>query len=406
MSLTSFNRIDCSLCSTFIRTLASSFNLSPRNHLSIQSQHFSSFRYRDLLIQKSAISKPKPDASSLVFGREFTDHMFKVEWSPDGWSTPEITPLQNFNLHPSAKVLHYANTLFEGFKAYRGVDDKVRIIRPDMNLKRMLRSAERSAFPSFEAQELLNCIKKLIAIDADWVLPAHTNCSVYVRPTMIATQASLGVNTSNCGILFVILSPVGSYFTSGSEIKPVNLFADPNIVRAWPGGTGDSKLGSNYGPTIAPQNSADRKGFQQLLWLFGPDHNLTEAGTMNIFVALKNKNNSSTDLITPPLADGLILPGVNRDSIIKLTSQWPEINLIERNITMKEVQDAASDGSLLEMFGAGTACVVSPIGGINFKGQQINIPTPVDGIAQRIYKLLTDIFYARIQHEWNRDVIC
>ena len=404
-------RINChssASSSLLFKSLASGHSTALQQVRPFSSNNDGSFLFRDLQIQLSPISKPKPDPQSIAFGQLFTDHMLEVEWSAKGWSTPKISPLHNFTLHPSAKVLHYANTLFEGLKAFRGVDNKVRLIRPEMNMKRMLSSARRLAFPTFDPNELLNCLKKLVTIDADWVLPAETNCSLYIRPTMIATEASLGVATGSSGLLYVILSPVGSYFGTGSEIKPVVLMADPKYVRAWPGGTGDSKLGSNYGPTcMIQQKIAAQLGCSQILWLFGPEEKLTEAGTMNVFVAIKNpKDPNVIDLFTPPIADGLILPGVNRDSIIKLTQSWPGINLVERAVTMKEVLLALENGSLVEIFGAGTACVVSPIGGIHYNGRQIDIPTSSDGLTARIYKAMTDIFYARVQHEWNEQVIC
>jgi branched-chain amino acid aminotransferase len=330
--------------------------------------------------------------------------MLEIRWHEEtGWAAPVISPFHNLSMHPASKCLHYACQLFEGLKAYRGVDGKIRMFRPDMNMKRMQNSAERSYFPSFDREELIKCISHLIRLDEDFVFPAETNTALYIRPAMIGSEGTLGVHASNEGILFVLLSPVGSYFAAGQVSPSVSLLANPSYVRAWPGGTGDSKLGSNYGPTIYVQKKAAAEGFQQVLWLFGEDNLLTEAGTMNIMVVLKGPSGKK-QLITPPLGDGLILPGVTRDSILALARKWSDVEVIERRIPMKEVQESVKNGTLLELFGAGTACIVSPVNRISFKGHDIPIPTGGE-LSARILKTLTDIHYARITpHEWARQV--
>lgn len=182
--------------------------------------------------------------------------------------------------------LHYPQ-LFEGMKAYRGVDGRIRLFRPDMNMKRLLRGAKRAMLPTFDPEEFTECLKRLIKLEQEWIPHSETS-SLYVRPTFIGTDPSLGVALSNNAQLFVILCPVGPYFATG--FKPVSLYADPKYVRAWPGGSGDSKLGSNYGPTIYVQKTAEANGQQQVLWLYGEDHQATEVGTMNIFFVVKNRN--------------------------------------------------------------------------------------------------------------------
>ena len=220
---------------------------------------------------------------------------------------------------------------------------------------------------------------------------------MYIRPTIIGTEATLGVNPSNEAMLFVVMGPVGPYFTT-DQLKPVSLLATTKFVRAWPGGSGDRKIGSNYAPTLVAQQEALKSGYQQVLWLFGPDHQLTEVGTMNIFILLR-KSNGRLELITPPLSDGLILPGVTRQSLIELANSWNEFDVIERVITMEEVERLIAQHKLLEMFGSGTACVVCPVGEISFQDRVLKIPGPK--VAIRLHKELTDIQYGLTKHQWS-----
>ncbi|XP_027229757.1 branched-chain-amino-acid aminotransferase, cytosolic [Penaeus vannamei] len=343
--------------------------------------------------------KKKPAVSDLVFGRHFTDHMLEIYWDDKaGWGQPRITPFHDLRLHPAAKVLHYAVELFEGMKAFRGRDDEIRLFRPDKNMERMNRTAARSALPNFDGNELIEILKKLISIDQEWV-PHAESSSLYIRPTMIGTEPTLGVQRPTNALLFVILSPVGPYFSSG--FKPVSLLADPEFVRAWPGGCGMMKMGSNYGPTLAIQKIAEERGLQQVLWLFGPDHKITEVGAMNIMVFL-DKGNGEKELVTPPL-HGLILPGVTRDTLLTLGRQWGEFTVSERDITMAEVVQAESEGKLLEIFGAGTAAVVTPVGEIHYQGKVIKMPTlkPEESLAQRYFNTIKEIQYGHVSHEWS-----
>ncbi|XP_042232429.1 branched-chain-amino-acid aminotransferase, cytosolic-like isoform X2 [Homarus americanus] len=343
--------------------------------------------------------KSKPAVKDLVFGRNFTDHMLKIYYNDQsGWGKPRITPLQDLRLHPAAKVLHYAVELFEGMKAFRGVDDEIRLFRPGKNMERMNRTAARSSLPTFDSEELIKLLKKIISIDQEWV-PHTESSSLYIRPTMIGTEPTLGVQRPTEALLFVILCPVGPYFASG--FKPVSLLADPQYVRAWPGGVGMMKMGSNYGPTLEIQKQAEARSLHQVLWLFGPEHRITEVGAMNIMVFL-DKGNGERELVTPPL-DGLILPGVTRDSILSLARQWKEFTVSERDITMAEIVQAKSEGKLLEMFGAGTAAVVTPVGEIHYEGQVIKIPTMEheNPLTQRFFDAIKDIQYGRVKSEWT-----
>uniref|UniRef100_A0ACB8FN33 Branched-chain-amino-acid aminotransferase n=1 Tax=Sphaerodactylus townsendi TaxID=933632 RepID=A0ACB8FN33_9SAUR len=376
----------------------------------------------DLIINPAATFKEKPDPTGLVFGTVFSDNMLFIEWSlASGWEKPHIKPLENLSVHPAISAFHYAveprglteakllhmlwlneYTLFEGMKAYRGADGKIRLFRPRLNMDRMLRSAMRATLPGFDKEELLECIRKLVEVEKEWV-PYSTSASLYIRPTLIGTEPSLGVKKPSKALLYVILSPVGPYFSTGS-FNPISLWADPKYVRAWKGGTGDCKLGGNYGSSIYAQREAMELGCQQVLWLYGEDHQITEVGTMNLFLHWQNEDGEE-ELATPPL-DGIILPGVTRQSILDLAHKWGEFKVSERYITMSDLIAALKDRRVKEMFGAGTACVVCPISTILYQGETLHIPTMDNGpkIATRFLKELTDIQYGREDSEWTVEV--
>jgi len=347
--------------------------------------------------------RPKPPADDLGFGKHFSDHMLKVKWTSNGgWEAPRIGPLEPFQMHPAAKVLHYAQELFEGMKAYRGHDGKVRMFRPLHNMVRLNGSAERACLPTFDGQEFVNCMRRLIQIDQDWIPHAEAS-SLYIRPTMIGTEPTLGVGAANEVELFVILSPVGPYFAGG--LKPVNLLADPRYVRAWQGGCGYVKMGSNYAPTLWTQKMAEQEGCQQCLWLVGDDHEITEVGAMNIFILMKD-GKGGMELVTPPLDSGCILPGVTRRSILELAKEWNEFKVSERKITMGELMQAKSEDRLVEMFGCGTAAIVCPVGNIKYNG--VDVPIPVNdqdnAISKRLRSTMSDIYYGRITHPWAPEI--
>lgn len=318
-------------------------------------------------------SKPRPN-DELVFGQTFTDHMLTIEWTKaNGWDAPVIKPYGKLALDPSSCVFHYGFELFEGLKAYKTADDKITLFRPDMNMKRMNKSAARICLPTFDSDQLIKLVGKLIEQDKHLV-PEGKGYSLYIRPTLIGTTSALGVSTPDRALLFVITSPVGPYYKTG--FKAVRLEATDYATRAWPGGVGDKKLGANYAPCILPQLEAAKRGYQQNLWLFGPEKNITEVGTMNVFFAFKNSETGKKELVTAPL-DGTILEGVTRDSVLSLArekldpNEW-EIN--ERYFTITEVAERAAKGELLEAFGSGTAAVVSPIKEIGWQGKDIQVP--------------------------------
>ncbi|XP_028408899.1 branched-chain-amino-acid aminotransferase, cytosolic-like isoform X2 [Dendronephthya gigantea] len=315
----------------------------------------------NLKFTKRSTLKDKPtDVSNIEFGTVFTDHMLTVRWSSRGWENPEIKPYGDITLSPAAKVFHYAVEGFEGMKAYfNSSDGSIRLFRPMDNMRRLQRTAERLRLP----------------------------------PT-------LGVSEGNEALLYCILSPVGPYFKTGS-FKPVSLMADARFVRSWHGGSGDSKAGGNYAPTLFAQAEAVKKNCEQVLWLFGDDEQITEVGTMNLFIFLENENGEK-ELVTPPL-DGLILPGVTRMAMLDLAQQWDEFKVSERRYTMNDLRKALKEERVKEVFGAGTACVICPVKDILYKNEVLHIPTMENGpkIAKKFYDELTGIQYGRIPSPWS-----
>lgn len=360
----------------------------------------STFRADEIKLDLHKTNPKLPDdPSKLLFGQKFTDHMLTVEWTKDeGWSAPKIGPFRNLELHPAAKVLHYSIELFEGMKAYYGVDGKLRLFRPDLNANRIFKSSHRSGLPIFEKEEFIKCLKKFVSVEKDWI-PKSTAASLYLRPTFIGTEGSLGVSPSNKALFYIIASPAGPYFPTG--FKPVSLYADPHYVRAFPGGVGNVKVGSNYGPTVYVAMEAQKKGCQQVLWLLGKENLLTEAGTMNIFLVFKH-NNDVIELVTPPL-DGTILEGVTRQSILDLARREGKLKVSERNVTMEETLSALEKNKLLEVFGAGTAAVTCPIERIYFDNKNYQIPTMQTGAKYMSHFLneLNSIYYGKKKHEWG-----
>lgn len=359
-----------------------------------------------LVIEKTTSPKPKLPKNELVFGKTFTDHMLEVEWDAEtGWGAPKISPYHNLSLDPSTIVFHYAFELFEGMKAYRDRDGKIRTFRGDKNMARMNKSAERIALPQFDGEELQKLIDQLLILDQDFV-PEGKGYSLYLRPTLIGTTASLGVSTPDKALLFVIASPVGPYYSSG--FKPVNLEATDYAVRAWPGGVGDKKLGANYAPCVLPQLQASKRGFHQNLWLFGDEGFITEVGTMNAFFVFRDPDTGKKELTTAPL-DGTILEGVTRDSILELArTRLPKDEWIvtERKFTIHEVKKAAENGNLVEAFGAGTAAVVSPIKNIGFKGEDIPVPVSLGNsgeLTAEVAEWIRKIQYGEEEYKnWSR----
>ncbi|KAF4623974.1 hypothetical protein D9613_001365 [Agrocybe pediades] len=342
-----------------------------------------------LVISLAKELKPLPTPEELVFGETKTDHMLIVNYDPvNGWGTPEIKPYGPLSLDPMSSCFHYCPNVFEGMKAYVGPDGEARLFRPEENMKRLARSADRVALPPFDTKAVLELLKRFIEVEQRWI-PTQPGYSLYIRPTIIGTRSALGVHASDSACLYAIVTPAGPYFRG--DAKGISLLAVGESVRAWPGGTGGHKLGLNYAPGFLPQRLASKQGYDQILWLFGEDERLTEVGAMNVFVVAKRED-GDIDLITPHL-DGTILPGITRASTLQLAQAHTagkiilpgvpantKIHTHERVVTMSEVLRLADDQRILECFGVGTAVLVAPVGRIGWRGKDINLPVHKGGL--------------------------
>ncbi len=338
--------------------------------------------------------KEKPAGDALGFGQIFTDHLFKMKYTEGvGWHDASIEKYQNFSLDPSAMALHYGQAIFEGLKAYRGKNDEIYLFRPKANLERMNKSAARMCMPQFDMDDVFAALKELLKLEKGWI-PSTQGASLYIRPTMIATEAGLGVRPAHEYLFFIILTPVGAYYPEG--FNPVKIFVTDKYVRAVQGGVGNVKTAGNYAASIMAAVEAQKQGYTQVLWLDAVERRyIEEVGTMNIFFKINN------EVITPPLS-GSILPGVTRDSVLQLIRDWG-LKVSERQITIDEVMEASGSGSLQEVFGTGTAAVISPVGSLYYKGQQIEVNGGETGeLAQRLFAELQDIQYGKREepHGW------
>ncbi|MBU3937851.1 MAG: branched-chain amino acid aminotransferase [Proteobacteria bacterium] len=330
-------------------------------------------------------TKSKPDQNALGFGRHFTDHMLVMSYTEGrGWHDLAIQPYRNFSLDPAAMVLHYGQAIFEGMKAYRGKDGGIYLFRPADNIQRMNVSAARLCMPELPVDEVLAAVKELLRIDQDWI-PTSRGASLYIRPTMIATEAALGVRPAKQYLFFVILSPVGAYYPEG--FNPVKIYVTDKYVRAVPGGVGQIKAAGNYAASIMAAVEAQQAGFTQVLWLDAVERRyIEEVGTMNIFFVIGD------EVVTPPLG-GSILPGVTRDSVIQMAKSWG-FTVVERRITIDEVLVAQETGTLKEIFGTGTAAVISPVGSLHYKGKDCVINNGKTGtLSQKLFDEIQAIQY-------------
>lgn len=332
--------------------------------------------------------KSKPDEESLGFGVHFTDHMFLMKWDRQrGWHDAEICPYRQFTMDPAAMVYHYGQAIFEGLKAYRGEDDQVYLFRPQDNLKRMSNSAMRMCMPRLPEETVLKALKSLVYLEQDWI-PRNSGATLYIRPTMIAVEPMLGVRPSDQYYFYIILSPVGAYYSEG--FSPTKIYVTDKYVRAVKGGVGDIKTSGNYAASIMAAKEAAKAGYTQVLWLDACERKyVEEVGTSNIFFYIGDQ------LITPPLG-GTILAGITRDSVLKLAESWG-IKTVERAITIDEVLSACQDGSLKEAFATGTAAVISPVGEVCYQDNHFVINDGKTGkLAQRLFDDLQGIQYGLI----------
>jgi len=352
----------------------------------------------NISVTRTTHPKQRPNDNDLSFGTVFTDHIFVLDYEEGkGWHDPRIIPYENFAIDPASSVLHYAQAVFDGLKAFRGRDGAIRLFRPRKHAERLNRSCERLCIPELDVEMVLASFRKLIEVDHAWV-PSKPGTALYLRPTVIASEAFLGVRPAKSYRYFLILSPVGPYYAEG--INPVKILATDEYVRAVVGGTGEAKTAANYAASLYGAEVAKKAGYTQVLWLDGVQHRyLDEVGTMNIMVKIGD------EIVTPPL-NGAILAGVTRDSILTLMRDWG-LKVSERPISIDEVFAAADNGTLAEMWGTGTAAVVSPVGELGYRDKKIQINGGKTGpLTQKLYDAIVAIQYGETndQHDWTQVV--
>ncbi len=332
----------------------------------------------DIRITKTSTPRTKPPENELGFGKFFSDHLFVMDYSAEqGWHDARIQPYGPFQMDPAAGVFHYGQAMFEGSKAFRGADGRIRLFRPEMHAKRMAIGAPRLCMQVPSEAQMTEAVRALVKVDADWV-PKSEGTSLYLRPTLIASEGFLGVRPANKYMYFIIGSPAGNYF-GGKGLKSVRIWVELNDVRAPRGGLGSTKAGANYAASLSSAMKAKKEGFDQVLWLDGKDHEyVEEVGTMNVCFLI------GKTLVTPPLSDS-ILAGVTRDSVLTLARDLG-LTVEERPISLKEIRAAHQAGLLTEVFGTGTAAVISPVGELAFVGEKLVINGGAPGpIAQALY---------------------
>ncbi len=346
----------------------------------------------EISITRTQKPKAKPDVNDLGFGKYFSDHMFLVNYNEQkGWHNPRITPYQSLDLDPGASALHYGQALFEGMKAFKQESGEIVLFRPEFNWQRMTNGAERLCMLAPPKEIFLEGIKKLVEIDQDWI-PTAQGSSLYIRPTLIGSEAFLGVRPAQEFIFYVLLSPVGSYYSGG--LQPLKIWVEKEYLRAAPGGLGATKAAANYAGSLKAALEAKKKGYSQVLWLDVKKEYIEEVGTMNIFFVFEN------EIVTPAL-DGTILAGGVRDSVLTILKSWKK-NISERKVSIQEIRTASANGQLKEIFGVGTAAVISPVGELAAADWKINLNDKEMGpIAAKLYDEILGIQRGLKPDEFN-----
>ncbi|HHX57889.1 MAG TPA: branched-chain amino acid aminotransferase [Clostridiales bacterium] len=345
-------------------------------------------------IELAKALKEKPvDESNLGFGKKFTDHMFIMDYDKGkGWHDARIVPYGPLQLSPACMCLHYGQEVFEGMKAYRTADNNIQLFRPLENFKRLNSSNERLVIPHLDEELALDCLMELLKVEKDWV-PHTDGAALYIRPFIIAVDPFLGVSPSDKYMFIIILSPSGAYYSSG--LNPVNIYVESNYVRAVKGGMGYTKTGGNYAASLIAQHEAHKQNYSQVLWLDGVEKKyIEEVGAMNIFFVIDG------EVVTPEL-QGSILPGITRMSAIEICKSWG-MKVSERRVSIQEIADAYDAGKLNEVFGTGTAAVVSPVGHLKWgdKVMEIN-DNKIGAVSQRLYDTLTGIQWGKVEDNFG-----
>ena len=348
----------------------------------------------NIRIERTAHPKPKPEAGKpLPFGKIFTDHMFVMNYTEGkGWYDPRIVPYGKIELEPSAMIFHYGQSMFEGLKAYRGEHGEAYLFRPDQNAARANRSNARLCIPPIPEEDFIEAIRAVVDVDRDWI-PSAEGTSLYIRPFIIATDEMLGVAPAKNYRFMVILSPSGAYYKNGLE--PVGIWIEDEYVRAVRGGMGFAKTGGNYACSLAAQEKAHEEGYSQVLWLDGVERKyIEEVGAMNIFFKINGT-------IVTPMLNGSILPGITRASVLHYCRAHG-IPCEERRISVDELIEAQRTGKLEEVFGSGTAAVISPVGRLRYKDEVFTIGDGGIGpVSQSLYDFITGVQTGRIPDEFG-----
>lgn len=343
----------------------------------------------EIKFEKAAVLKEKPDISNIGFGTVFSDYMFEMDYDREnGWHDPRVVPYRNISVSPANTTLHYGQAIFEGMKAFRTKDNRIVVFRPMDHIHRLNRSAQILDIPQVDVDTVHQGLKKLIEIEKDWV-PSKRGTSLYIRPFIFATDPFLGVSVSDTYKMMIILSPVAAYYAAG--FNPVKIMVEDTYVRAVPGGLGEAKTPANYAASLHAGLVAHEKGYDQTLWLDGVHRKyIEEVGSMNILFKIKG------EIVTPALC-GSILSGITRRTVLAVAKQWG-VPTSERRITIDEVHEAYKNGDLEEVFGSGTAAVISPVGELCYKGERMVINGGKTGpFAQKMYDHITGLHYGEVE---------
>lgn len=363
------------------------------------SEHAAKFRIIDNPAPASAAERQRR-LDDLKFGLNFTDYMARISWTAeDGWTDPRIEPYAPLQLDPASSVLHYAQEIFEGLKAYPWSDGSVWTFRPEVNAERFQRSAWRMALPELPVEDFVGSLEALVTLEREWI-PTVAESSLYLRPFLIGTDVFLGLRAPKKVDYLLIASPSGPYFSGG--VEPVSIWVERDYHRAGPGGTGAAKCGGNYGSSLRPQIAAGERGFDQVLYLDAATGTvLEELGGMNVFVV-----RADGTVLTPTL-NGNILEGVTRASIIQLL-QERDLKVIERDVTLSEFLDGIGSGDIAEVFACGTAAIITPVGRIGSTDVDVTIGDGAPGpVTMSVRNQLTDIQYGRAEdtYGWMRQIV-
>ena len=345
----------------------------------------------DIKVTRTSNSKiTNVDWDNLPFGQVFSDHMLVMDYKNGEWQTPEIVPFSDLKLHPATSAIHYGQSIFEGLKAYRNKDNNVVIFRPDMNAKRFKDSCIRMCMPELPEELFLQCIDKVVSLDKDWI-PKKEGYSLYIRPFLFATDDYIGIKPSDSYKFMIFTCPVGAYYS-----EPLSVKIEEKYTRAAEGGVGRAKTAGNYAASLYPAKLGKDAGFHQLVWTDAKEHKyIEESGTMNIMFVIDGK------LITPSENSDTILPGITKRSVIELAKDWG-MTVEERQVEVAEIITAIKDGSLTEIFGAGTAATIAQIQRLGYRDEIFDLPSIESRtFSNKVYKYQDDIKLGKVEDKFN-----